>query len=130
MTLTVLHMAYKDLSGNPYSGSVLVQATSPLQDTVAGASIGLTGVTVTLDGSGAGLVSLPRTDDPTVTPGNPALNSWCYKITENVVSPGGFPEARQPFYIDLPASLGASAILADIPHYGARPGFGWFSGPF
>ena len=128
MTLCTLTLHYEDVSTNPYSGSVLFQPTTILQDTVNGVSIGYTGVSVTLDGTGSGEIELHFTDDPTITPNNPAYNVWAYRVQENVTAPGAsFPEVRAPYFIALPTATGGSALLSDLPRTGQALGYGWFN---
>lgn len=127
MSLLTLNLRYKDLAGAPYTGQVVIQPTSVLQDIAGHATIGLNGVTVAL-ASGIGSVQLPYNDSPSITTSNPALKDWCYYCIEQVTDPGGIFEPRAPFFFDLPTALGASANLSDLPRYGSRPGYGWFWG--
>lgn len=132
MSRVSLAVQYLDVAGNPYSGSVLFQPTTVLQDLRANATIGYTGVSVTLDNTGSGSISLDYTDDPEITPLNPAYNQWQYRVQESVCAPGmSYAEIRAPYFIALPQSLGASADLAQVPRTGQPLGYGWFMyGPF
>jgi hypothetical protein len=122
---------YQDISGAPYTGYVQFSPSCELQDTVNGITLGTTGVQVQLDGSGHFSEPLRFTNDPSITPNNPSTNSWAYMVTEMVIAPGqSVAEARAPFFIQLPMSLGSSAVLAQLVHTGQQPGFGWFYGPW
>lgn len=126
MSFCTVTDTYEDGSGAFYTGTVQFAPTVELQDTVNHITIGVAPIIATLT-SGAISVNLHFTDDANIIPNNPASNSWVYRVTELVIPPGQTAvEARQPYYLQIPAATGNAVSLSNLPHYGAQPGYGWF----
>jgi hypothetical protein len=119
ITTIIVTGTYTAPSGQALSGTVTFVPNVPtLGDTASPAFI-TGGLVVDLDTNGHFSVTLPCTDNSTLTP-----TGWLWQVTENLP---GHP-TRPAYLVALPHTLGASVDLADVVTQNPSPAYSTYYG--